>query len=356
VLKGLADAGFESSKTYRKNPNMALTWVIDHYRAVEQVKKTVEILLDCGGDANTVRVYGALLHVAARHQDITLMRLLLDKGADVNLSTPSFLGTVSDPTPLTVAILYGCPLSARVLLAAGANVDGQTTDHKYSMLSLAVLQGRAELFVPMLLAHGAHLEIPDVTGSTPLEVAVKKKDLGALIALLESGAAIKGTGKSSRPFDIALKAGKMGVVSALLIYGADVHSSQALYRAVKHGHGKIVRLILKEYSADEDIQHVDEQTGNTILHVLAGGKICDTDVVDLIMGYGLNVDAEDMHGSTPLHHAAQAGSVMMVKKLLEHGANMHWKNHKGQFPVNLAREYRYWEVVEFLGEKGSDEE
>jgi ankyrin repeat protein len=343
VLKGLADAGFKGSKTYRKNPNSALKWAIDNYDYLAEVEKTVEILLDSGADVDTVSTHGALLHVATRYQNIALMRLLVDKGADVDLKTPSDFVEASLSTPLIVATFHGCALSARVLLAAGANVDAQTPNLKNSMLSLAILSKKAGLLVPMLLAHGARLEIPNAAGVTPLQTAVIKNDLGATIALLESGAAIHGKGKSIRPFTKALQVGDMDMVSTLLLYGADVHSSEALTTAVNYGHGAIVRLLLEEYSADEDLQHVDKKSGNTILR--------DPSVVDLIMGYGISVDAEDAFGSTPLHDAAQVGSIVMVKKLLEHGANMHWQNHKGKMPVDLAVEHRHREVVECLGGK-----
>jgi ankyrin repeat protein len=142
-------------------------------------------------------------------------------------------------------------------------------------------------------------------------------------------------------------------VSALLLYGANVHSDLALRKAIEHGHPEIVRLLLEEYSADEDIHDVDRRSGQMFLHVLAASPIRDTDVIDLIMGYGTNVNAEDKSGSTPLHEAAQTGNVMMVKKLLEHGATMHIQNHKGRTPLDVAKRNGKSAVVECLGGKKS---
>lgn len=69
------------------------------------------------------------------------------------------------------------------------------------------------------------------------------------------------------------------------------------------------------------------------------GKRCHP-VVKLLVGCGADVNLQDVrpgiHGPTPLHVAARAGSFDAVKTLLELGAMPDLRNSAGQTPLHIA--------------------
>jgi ankyrin repeat protein len=117
---------------------------------------------DEGGDAWTPLIW------ASRSGSIDAISLLLDSGADVNLSRSS--GDNWDATPLQHAILARQPAAARVLLARGADVNRAGLG---SQTPLVLAAGDTDpAILKLLLAHGADPTVEDAEGATPLSRAV----------------------------------------------------------------------------------------------------------------------------------------------------------------------------------------
>jgi ankyrin repeat protein len=357
ALKSLADAGFKGTRrSYRTNPESAMKWVICNLQHLAHANTIVEILLNCGADVDTLgppELKASLLYVASRNQDLAMMELLLEKKAGVDFPTTwKYKDCI---TPLRGAIRLGKTLSARTLLRAGANVDDQYSGDKSSLLHEAILRyDVAGGHIPLLLGHGASTELRDRDKNTPLHVAVTQKNLYAAMALLDGGADVEAIGKGGEsPLSMALNTGNYEMVSKLLEYGANVYincgiATSALFKAVKRSYVDIVRLLLEEYSAGEDIRRINKM-GHSVLHLLTEASIYDEAVINAIMGYGSSVDAEGIGGWTPLHFAAYHGNIVMVKKLLEHGATIHLQNHDGHTPLDYAQSKRHPRIVECLG-------
>ncbi|KAF2799241.1 ankyrin, partial [Melanomma pulvis-pyrius CBS 109.77] len=73
------------------------------------------------------------------------------------------------------------------------------------------------------------------------------------------------------------------------------------------------------------------------------------DVVDFLLDYGIDVDAEGPRGLTALHYAAYQGNIVVVKKLLELGAPIYLQDHERKPPLDYAQTLRHHEVVNCLG-------
>jgi len=117
------------------------------------------------------------LHRAVYNGDISLVRLLLARGADVNSRTRV------GQRPLHLAVLIDRPLLAELLLAAGADPNG-ATDQGITSLHCAVMLGRAEQ-ASMLLAAGADPSLPDRPGRTPLDWAQLKGRAEIVASIVE---------------------------------------------------------------------------------------------------------------------------------------------------------------------------
>lgn len=54
-----------------------------------------------------------------------------------------------------------------------------------------------------------------------------------------------------------------------------------------------------------------------------------SDILDLLLSYGAEVDAFNEDGNTPLFFATQSDNQYSASALIDHGANYRQKNHQG---------------------------
>ena len=108
--------------------------------------------------------------------------------------------------------------------------------------------------------------------------------------------------------------------------------------------------------------HTRNDMGRAPLHDAAGGagvrRIRNTvqswpDTVHLLLEHGADVNMRALDKSTPLHDAAENGSVEIVRMLLEHGANVRAKDDGGRTPLHIAAAENVKEVVRVLLEHGA---
>lgn len=106
---------------------------------------------------------------ASRSGSTEAIDLLLDSGADVNLSGPT--GDNWDATPLQHAILQRQPAAVRLLLDRGADLNRSAGPRSLAPLFLAAGDTDPAI-LELLLAHGADPAVEDENGATPLSRAV----------------------------------------------------------------------------------------------------------------------------------------------------------------------------------------
>jgi ankyrin repeat protein len=105
---------------------------------------------------------------AARSGSVEAITVLLDAGAGVNLPGPTEDGW--DATPLQHAILHRQPAVVRLLLDRGADVNSGAGG---SLTPLFLAAGDTDpAILKLLLAHGADPRAEDDNGATPLSRAV----------------------------------------------------------------------------------------------------------------------------------------------------------------------------------------
>lgn len=66
------------------------------------------------------------------------------------------------------------------------------------------------------------------------------------------------------------------------------------------------------------------------------------------------VNAKDVRGLTPLHHACYAGSDKAVKYLISKGASVHFRDERGNTPLHIAAKLRLASLVSLLVTHGAD--
>jgi ankyrin repeat protein len=235
------------------------------------------------------------------------------------------------------------------LLRAKADVNSAEADGA-TALAWAVHLGQGEM-VEALLRVGVNVNATDVYGDTALTLAAANGD-GALISSLLAAGAAAGTKRwnGETALMLAAGAGSLEGVKALIEHGADVNEAEPrlgqtpLMWAAAEGHGDVVQGLLAAganvnlpsssgstpvafASAKGDVRSIETllaagadpnqamPSGTRPLMIALSNRHADA-ALALLAG-GARADAgDDRTGSTPLHVAAQSGSLPAVKALL----------------------------------------
>ncbi|HTC32876.1 MAG TPA: ankyrin repeat domain-containing protein [Bryobacteraceae bacterium] len=323
----------------------------------------VKALLDHGADVNVKEAYRnqtALMWAAAeRHAEV--VKLLLAHGADWKVQS-SFretkipkLSTASSISPISrgglTAFLFaareGDIETAKVMLDAGVDIN-QTDVDGTSGLVISIMN-KQYTFAKFLLDRGADPNVTDVKGRAALYAALdmRNEDWSALPLR-----------KELDPLP------SLDLIKAILAHGANVNAklthnlpgrsgmdygdvaldegSTPFMRAARSGDATAM-LILLQSGADPKATTKD---GNNALLFAAGigyrdkqTKGSDNDALEavkLCMDQGLDINQTNAKGETVLHGAANRGSDVLVKFLVDHGAKLDAKSKPGFTPLDIA--------------------
>jgi len=339
------------------DPNAALTKTGD--TALMMTARTgkadaVQVLLDHSAQANAKENWGdttALMWaVSERHPAV--VKLLIERGADVNAKSkfvPSasgrgFEGTTpvaarpGQPaeefasgllTPLMFAAREDDLESARLLIAAGADVNAKAGDGK-DALGLAAFSGSYDIASFLIDSH-AKVNQADVQRFTPLFWAVDRRNM-----------------ETAPNFPWMVTTDPLPLIKKMLDAGADPNAlvdntprarmregsprivfATALMRAAFSGDIELVKLLLA-HGADPHIVSKDRET--SLMAACGTGFINGynrqrtpaerLEVVKLLLDLGENVNAADSYGITPLMAAANLGDIAIVQYLIDKGADL----------------------------------
>lgn len=139
----------------------------------------VIFLVTCGPPRNI----NDQLIIAARKNDITKVRELIKKGANIN-ATEKVIG--EGQTALFHAASYGHTEIVKLLIQSGADVNARPSGRSTALM-MAAWAGYTNT-VRVLLNAGADVNSKDEKGDTALTEAVRKNHLEAARLLIERGA------------------------------------------------------------------------------------------------------------------------------------------------------------------------
>lgn len=92
-----------------------------------------------------------------------------------------------------------------------------------------------------------------------------------------------------------------------------------------------------------DIDKKDMSGMTPLMHAAFHG---DIELMKSLLAKGAQIEAQDRYGSTPLMWGAFFGHTQAVSLLLKHGACMDRRNAEGNAAQDIARKYRYEDVIE----------
>ena len=338
----------------------------------------VEALLAAGARVNikefSERQSALMWAVAQRHSAV--VSLLIEHGADVqarsnvrrfvisrrlqsqlkygergrNYGSDAQETDVGGFTPLLFAARHGDIESARLLLAAGANINDTAPDGS-SVLVVAVYSGHGAL-AKFLLEQGANSNAAAV-GYTALHAAVMTGDLDVVEALLAHGA---------RPDAQVTEATKVTRNGQVLMLDEQLLGATPFALAAKYTEAEIMR-VLAAAGADAALPL---KNGWTPLMLAAGAGwrrgvwdrrdrvlprelATQAELVDaqgtwaafqVAIEAGADVTAVDGVGNTALHYIVDKGFDRAVELLVVSGANVNATNNRGQTPLSMVARAR----------------
>ena len=240
--------------------------------------ETMKLLMDKGADVNARSAAGATALMWAV-TDLAKVRLLIDRGADVNAVSESgrsalLLAAMSDRSGPIV----------RLLLSHGANA--QIVDSDKTTTLFAATFGNDSDTIAQLVEAGVNVNLANVQGTTPLMNAASEGNLDAVKLLLKKGAAVNAISAppalkvkngtialgSFTPLILASALGPVPVVKTLIDAGADVNAREArgmtplMYAiATDHGDIEIVKTLIAR-GADLEAKTLDGETATDWAH------------------------------------------------------------------------------------------
>lgn len=130
-------------------------------------------------------------------------------------------------------------------------------------------------------------------------------------------------------------------------------SSQLHYELLSRRYDRALEVMVQT----EDIDFIEPVTGRAALAMACADTTADAiDVVrPLILEYGADVNLQDRLGLTPLHHAAAAGNMAVVRLLLDNGADLNAANAAGVTPLYMALVRSRARIATLLRQRGADE-
>ncbi len=227
-------------------------------------------LLIFGLAAASVAAEKPTLADAAEHGNRTLIRTLLDAGADVNAAQAD--GT----TALHWAVYNDDAETAGLLVRRGANVNA-ANGYGVPPLSLACTNGNADL-VKLLLDAGADANASLQSGETVLMTAARAGNVEVVKALLALGATPNARERRDQTALMwAAAEGHAAVVRTLIDAGADVHAKlksgfTPLFFAVREGHIDVTRTLLEAgVNVNETLQREEIRRDLAVVGLVRNG-------------------------------------------------------------------------------------
>ena len=191
--------------------------------------------------------------------------------------------------------------------------------YQAKLFESAILEGNPEI-VALLIERGYPPEVQDDSGNTPLMYAAGKGNIEVLRLLIRHGASIHRASLTETPFMRAVARDRPDTVRFLANQGAEVNGrvnggETALFLVVREGNSRML---------------------------------------DLLLGFKVDINAETRFGWTPLMEASIQGQTETARRLLAEGADPNREDALGRTALMLAAGARYPELVTLLLEAGAD--
>ncbi|MDR2445042.1 MAG: ankyrin repeat domain-containing protein [Spirochaetaceae bacterium] len=266
------------------------------------------------------------LHIAVRKNLAAIGDLLIARGADV------FAQNAKGESP--IYLTFYSPGDAREWMLAPIVLTAR--DGLGNTLLHYATQWKLDSSIPMIASRGASLEAANVTGETPLFIAVKIDSSPTVEALLKAGASIAGRdalGNTALHTAVrwnALSASDTLISSKIDINAYNLYAKTPLHDAVRLGVFGMESLLVERGAYLE----ARDKEGNTpLIEAVLKGSYRSA---EHLINSGATVSTRNNNGDTPLLIAVEGERSDLVGLLLDKQAQIHAKDADGESPFTIA--------------------
>ena len=300
------------------NLSVMLTLKYDNIDALECLLSVVKI-------RNIISGCLPAFHLASQIGNTNAVALFINHGIDIN-------GTYNYSTPLLRSVRQNHLAVAEQLLFAGADVNTNVFGTKNNLETCNIRIKR--LFISLMRKLGASEIKFDSVNFSCLHTACYLCDVKMADLLLKNNANVNASQMSSSS-DLMLtplSAAIMGINQCT---------------ANREEGNKLVKMLIDcgaKVNGDSENDHP---------LIIAAENNCLT-TIDLLLGYGANVNWSRPNGSTALLEAAARGHEKIAKLLLKHGADMELQSEVGFTPLMAAVVEGKANIVRLLALNGAN--
>lgn len=310
--------------------------------------EAVRTLLKKGANVNGSQQGISALHVAAEHNNLEIVKILIANKADINF--PDIKGW----SPLHRACSKNYIDIAEFLLSQKANIN-QVNIYGYTPFHLACFHGHLET-AKLLVQNGCDINIKNNMKFTPIRTACQMGHIEIVKFLLP-----------------LIDNNNSSYISAL------IYQSLTQDESITQNQSKIALcLINSDYDIDFNMTYGEEKW--TLLHAACSYGFID--VVKVLIEKKVDTNALTKRGSTPLflaclnnnldiikyfieelefdinkknaaemtvlHEACRDGNIDLIKYLVAHGANVNDVNENGDTILHIACHQDHLDTVKFI--------
>ncbi|KAF2893325.1 hypothetical protein ILUMI_12849 [Ignelater luminosus] len=201
----------------------------------------------------------------------------------------------------------------------------------YAPIHYAALYGKLEE-IDLLLFKGANVNITGVYGELPLHCSIMGGSFGIFRRLLNKDNINANDTSRNTPLHYAVMFKRLEMIDLLLLRGADVNVENLRKSTPLHliAHGSNRKFPYFSACIPEHVIGTEDKV---------------SEMLDLFISKGININIKNVSGETPLHHSALCGNTEIVCKLISRGADvnaadkigntsLHWALH--DYPYHMA--------------------
>lgn len=320
------------------------------------------------------------LHAAAKNGQTSMVKLLLDHGAQPNLQnafslTPLHECDFYSAETVQLLIENGCKLSPdeengfshRTLLhainrQAGRETlqflcyGGATEDIDEGLLILQATHSRNLTALKFFHERAVNIEVPPRRfRNPPLAIAVEMGSFEIVSWMLRVGVQVteEVQARIRECVSLSMRPLSYPVWKLLVKKGMDLDAlcprlDRTLLMGTKNSLMDAKKLL--KLGADPNVTSRD---GKTALHYMVIRR--NTKHVELLLDNGANVNITDVDGRNALHLACVEGSMEIVKLLVDHGVDMRTSDKNGLTPLHLACGRSNADVRKLLIDRGANQ-
>ena len=352
IVKYFIENGADlSAKSNKGNTPFLLYFVIGNIVDIEILK----LLIEKGCDVNTKNYSeeSALHFVLKNRFDFEHLKILVENGADIN---------VKDKNGKT-ALMYAYKMEVvDYLISNGAVFEKNYSTNDGETYLMHFCDNNIGLnYIKDLIEQGEDINSHNNLGETALHIAVRRKYYEAIKLLIENNADINVLTKFGAPITVYLLDRQhvnfdyFEILQILIENGADINAKDKNGKtALMYAEEKEVVEYLINHGAEYDINYTANDGINYLMsfirHESSGCNIFVKELIDK----GSDINKSDNYLNTPLIQASEVSNFEIVKILIEKGADVNAKSKYGWTPLTHAAEQSNLVLMKYLVENGAN--